>query len=1502
MSNTAKIGWVFGLLYWMVGVSVALGQPCPNPNPILGSNLVCPASQEVYSLTTDNSPASTYVWELLNGGGTIVSGTTTFMITIDWSDMNGGPYTLRCTEQVGACFYQNELVINVADDVARYPFNCFSEVNIPYELNCEKLVLPEHVLASGRPDCDNSFELRLTVGDDVEIENPVGIAYLNQVVSATVIHVASGRACTSRITLKDGSAPQLICENDTTICNDLRAWDPFGPGFKIPTVIDNCADSLVPIPDGYEWINLVTDTVFSAQIIRGWRAVDNYGNASTCNDTIFLRRIDFDEIVCPVDTVIACDADYFDINDPLTAGVPTFEGLPIYAEKSYCDFSIEYEDKIIPQCPGAFRIHREWILIDVSGPMALIDTCHQIIDIVDTSGPIIEFDTDKITYESHDLVWGINPDRMYKTIRFPTLDYDCVAHGYFPRPVISDACGSDDEIQVDIVWTNNHLSYLNGDPDSEHLHFSNMPQGKHMVIVQARDECHNISTDTLVAIAEDVKAPYFTTDRDPVVALGAYAEITWIDVSVFDEGTYDNCSLYKILGRRVDWETACGYTADSTVSSSVRNHYDNFWQWLHEDPDSMCVSDIGYGWTDQIPFCCADACSDHPVVVELIAIDAHCNIAKAWVNVEVEDKSAPEVKYRLPDLEISCYAYNNYYRDHVEEGNWEVFGKYDSYVSTLYGVETSKSYIKDRICLEEVPEYEYNPYHPHEYTDEDFYEWITDTIDNGLVLENCGLSISETQKTFFESCGEGWIERTFVFKGACSSNKADSTVVKQKIKIYNDCPLHEYEIIWPSKDTTIYSCNLVEVETPEPRLRYPDECREIGIHSDDQVISDLYNADSTCIKIIRTWSVIDWCRQTEPYHDEWAGNQNYHYYEYEQIIYIKNQYGPEIQDCDLDTVCIANDCYGTLNTTIAVTDDCTPVEEIEIEWSLYKRYNDTYLPLDRGEGANAYVENLQEGEYKLTWEAMDGCNNLSVCSDRFEVVDCKKPVPICLSSTTVKLYPVDLDQDGQIDTAVGEIWAYELNVSSHDNCSNDLDYRVRWKGTGTVDAKGNLLPPDSSATKLSMGCRDVGQAYVEMWVIDPSGNADFCEVLLTIQGPIEGCSGEIGKVKGRVSNMKGAGINDATMTLTNVSGTKVTSVTNEQGSYDFGSYKMDGSNYFLQPSKVDLPIEGISTFDLLQLAKYLRNKIDFESVFERRAADINGDGKHSVQDLTILRKFILGKIDALPGEKTWRFFNSEMEETSALTQLSGQIEKMDFTGVKIGDINGNAADSESTARSGASRYVLNISDQDLNQGQDYTFNIYASEDILLEGIQSNLVFDTDAIEILKIESGALDLHQDDTDLRRDHLRMAWISADSPIDVKQGDLLYSVHIRCKQRGSLQDVISLGSRFISNEIYEYADDLPRTLGLQFVKDQNITMAQNHPNPFTSVTKLSIQVDKEQDGVLFIRGLDGKMYHERKLWLKRGENLIEVDRPMLGPAGTYVYTLVCGETIISRKMIVM
>ncbi|WP_236981196.1 hypothetical protein, partial [Membranihabitans maritimus] len=49
------------------------------------------------------------------------------------------------------------------------------------------------------------------------------------------------------------------------------------------------------------------------------------------------------------------------------------------------------------------------------------------------------------------------------------------------------------------------------------------------------------------------------------------------------------------------------------------------------------VAYLGGGWSPSVPFKCEDACEEP--MVELLVMDYWCNWGKAWVLVDVEDKS-----------------------------------------------------------------------------------------------------------------------------------------------------------------------------------------------------------------------------------------------------------------------------------------------------------------------------------------------------------------------------------------------------------------------------------------------------------------------------------------------------------------------------------------------------------------------------------------------------------------------------------------------------------------------------------------------------------------------------------------------------------------------------------------------------------------------------------------------------------------------------------------------
>ena len=105
--------------------------------------------------------------------------------------------------------------------------------------------------------------------------------------------------------------------------------------------------------------------------------------------------------------------------------------------------------------------------------------------------------------------------------------------------------------------------------------------------------------------------------------------------------------------------------------------------------DFDIVSQIGGGWSKEVPFCCSDACGE--VTVEVLVMDYWCNWSKCWTKVYVEDKTPPEVVSDLFDVTMSCTSYKAFYEtavDQAQEGDFtlldSLLGGYDKVAYDQY--------------------------------------------------------------------------------------------------------------------------------------------------------------------------------------------------------------------------------------------------------------------------------------------------------------------------------------------------------------------------------------------------------------------------------------------------------------------------------------------------------------------------------------------------------------------------------------------------------------------------------------------------------------------------------------------------------------------------------------------------------------------------------------------------------------------------------------------------
>ena len=349
----------------------------------------------------------------------------------------------------------------------------------------------------------------------------------------------------------------------------------------------------------------------------------------------------------------------------------------------------------------------------------------------------------------------------------------------------------------------------------------------------------------------------------------------------------------------------------------------------------------------------------------------------------------------------------------------------------------------------------------------------------------------------------------------------------------------------------------------------------------------------------------------------------------------------------------------------------------------------------------------------------------------------------------------------------------------------------------------------------------------------------------------------------------------------------------------FASFKLDHRRFSLRPSKKDDPIDGISTQDLLAISKHILGKETLENEFQKEAADANGDGKISVIDLIAVRKLILGKVDSLSVSQPWIFYNQQMEGSSEL-QLPNYHDQLNFTGVKIGDVNGDAARISGGKRSADKGFTITYQNQHFRTNEMVRIPITVTEDITMEGLQFQL--EMKGITLTGIESSLPDMSDENWSLIEGHLTVSWIT-ESPLYLEPGDTLATLVGTSKMSSELRNQLSLSGGQVKSEIY--SDTSARTLqliGVEMTPNISSNTLFAFPNPFRSRNMVRLSLSRSQQGTLRIFGIDGQTHFIEEKLRSSGTHETLIRREDLGPAGVYFVEYRSQETVMNYKIVLL
>ncbi len=892
-----------------------------------------------------------------------------------------------------------------------------------------------------------------------------------------------------------GEECMIDCTNDTVSCLSPRASLEIPPLY-LPASVGECGlDTIVEFVSQEVFDMDPCTSEFSTMILRTWALTEEGMTIGTCEDTTYVLSIDLtsNNLICEgaLDS-FSCSLD-LDVDSLLDSRSPRYviepgDTIDLTGDLGgLCGVQVAAEDSDWPYCGNTRTIIRTWTLHYCDD----VITCNDTIAIIDTTPPYLEFGD--LNLEFHDFL-GPNGEiinGLYHTDTVAMSGSECEAHGRLPSVMVSDSCSSQDDLHIMVLSASlGHLgNFTGGNPQI--INFWGLTNEKEIVIYEVTDPCSNVLRDTVILVIEDQTPPTAACHGLVNLTLQENDLFTFLNSYSLNAQSDDNCYVYSILARRVDWETACGF--DPNSESPIKDFYDQFQMWLEND-GGLCQDVVEYGFTSEIPFCCDDV--GQTIKVELLVIDQNCNVSKCWGMVYVEDKTAPEVLDPLADIHVNCNVFaTNYASYFIDADTQSIRAHFGEYVQNP--VDQQVFSVLSSTCENPDVEFEID------------YE-------DGLLVDNCGGLFRERYTVPGDGCWNDPIIREFIAVLTIDEMPVEYVYATQKIYV-EKCPLSASQVIFPNLDTTFYNCGIsyesdgnTSFQTNGPELlESAIICGHYGIGYYDKVFQVL--SGEGCYKVARTWCIADWCQVDN--RGGWIDmSKDPSTLTFVQYILVKDTLDPELSEVNISVDLVEDGCLGLLEAEVDATDNCAV--DPSVNWIL-KNGNGQLIATGIGTKAMP-ADLLPPGDYILLWRAVDQCGNRDELVQQFTISANESPSVIAHNSLTAILTPLDTNLNGIVDMGQIVIWAKEFNSSSAPACGGSMEDIIFLIEKGHANPMS--LPPGQSQMSVKLTCNDFTNnptmVPLQFWVLDTvSNSADYINVYIRLFDNHNYCGGESQNIK-----------------------------------------------------------------------------------------------------------------------------------------------------------------------------------------------------------------------------------------------------------------------------------------------------------------------------------------------------------------------------------------------------
>ncbi len=506
--------------------------------------------------------------------------------------------------------------------------------------------------------------------------------------------------------------------------------------------------------------------------------------------------------------------------------------------------------------------------------------------------------------------------------------------------------------------------------------------------------------------------------------------------------------------------------------------------------------------------------------------------------------------------------------------------------------------------------------------------------------------------------------------------------------------------------------------------------------------------------------------------------------------------------------------------------------------------------------------------------------------------DTEPPVLEVTNGLTVNLGPI----------CILTLWTTDLVASATDNCTpaNAIELAIRKAGAGT----GFPTDPDTGGPQpyVQFDACDLGFQWVELWGRDAAGNTTVDSAYLIVQDNMGSCDCfNLNALKCCAFTETGLPIDEIAWTLDGQHPALPPIAQFFMGPCLQTTGIPLGADLTITPLKDNDPLNGVSTFDLILINKHILNIERLNSPFKMIAADANNSRSVSTFDIIELRKLILGIYTEFPHNTSWRFipksyafpdtlnpFAEVFPEVFTVTDLFALNLYQDFTGIKTGDVNGNAiAHSFAPVSEARSPISLTLEDILLKPGEKVQIPVRNEAELALLGLQFALAFDPELLEMIDVRMGPA-LLPDQFDADGDPwfaqpepglLTLSWDNPNPPA-LPVGTVLFTLEIKARQSLRLSDALHLRPKRLRPELYTAAGNI-YDLGFHFSAPKSgdkTVIYPAAPNPFTGPVRVLLALEKAERVRLEVFDLNGRQVYALEDWLPGGVQQLEIPAEVL------------------------